>query len=64
MNKRIKRSYVLGVRANSEFLDKFDDLCLRLGYNRSEVIRYCLNKFFNQNLNNPEVFQQTKSELC
>jgi metal-responsive CopG/Arc/MetJ family transcriptional regulator len=64
MNKRIKRSYVLGVRANIEFLDKFDDLCLRLGYNRSEVIRYCLNKFFNQNLNNPKVFQQTKSELC
>jgi hypothetical protein len=60
----MKRSCVLGVRANLEFLTKFDELCVRLGYNRSEVIRYCLNKFFNQNLDNPEIFKQTRSELC
>ena len=63
MRKSVVRNYVLGVRASDEFIDKFDELCLRLGYNRSEVVRYCLKRFLNENFNNPEHFQKTQLEL-
>lgn len=63
MNKRVSRNYVLGVRANGEFVDKFDELCLRLGYNRSEVVRYCLKRFLNEHWNSPENFQKVRKEM-
>lgn len=46
MNK--SRNQILGVRTTNDFINKFDDLCDRLGYNRSEVIRYVLKRFFNE----------------
>lgn len=54
---------MVGVRSNSEFLIKFDQLCERLGYNRSEVIRYCLKRFLNENWNNSENFQKVRKEM-
>jgi metal-responsive CopG/Arc/MetJ family transcriptional regulator len=57
------RNQILGIRTTVDFLNKFDGLCDRLGYNRSEVIRYCLKKFFNEHYNNPENFKRARSEL-
>ena len=57
------RKQILGVRATDEFVKKFDGLCERLGHNRSEVIRYCLKKFFNEHFNNSENFKKARSEM-
>jgi len=54
---------MLGVRATADFINKFDDLCDRLGYNRSEVIRYVLKRFFNEHFNNPQNFQKARQEM-
>ncbi len=59
-----QRNQMLGVRATSDFVRKFDSLCERLGYNRSEVIRYCLKKFFNEHYNNSENFKRARAEMC
>ncbi len=63
MKNKAVRNQILGVRTNRDFVVKFDGLCERLGYNRSEVIRYCLKKFFNENFNNPENFQRVRKEM-
>ena len=63
MNNKVGRNQILGVRANNDFINKFDGLCDRLGYNRSEVIRYCLKKFFNEHFNNSENFQRARKEM-
>jgi hypothetical protein len=63
VNNKVGRNQILGVRATNDFITKFDALCERLGYNRSEVIRYCLKKFFNENFNNPENFQRVRREM-
>jgi hypothetical protein len=47
----------------ADFIQKFDALCDRLGYNRSEVARYCLKKFFNEHFNNPENFKRVRNEM-
>ena len=57
------RNQLLGVRATREFVSKFDSLCERLGYNRSEIIRYALKKFYNEHFNNPEGFRKVRKEL-
>lgn len=57
------RNQILGVRATVEFTKNFDELCVRLGYNRSEVIRYCLKKFFNEHFNNSENFQKARKDM-
>ncbi len=57
------RNQILGVRTSVEFINKFDGLCDRLGYNRSEVIRYCLKRFFNEHFNNSENFQRARKEM-
>jgi metal-responsive CopG/Arc/MetJ family transcriptional regulator len=62
MNK-VVRSQFLGIRTTDDFINKFDGLCERLGYNRSEVIRYCLKKFFNEHFNNSENFQRARKEM-
>lgn len=64
MTSTINRNQILGVRSTTDFVRKFDGLCERLGYNRSEVIRYCLKRFFNEHYNNPENFKRARSEMC
>ena len=54
---------MLGVRATADFINKFDGLCDRLGYNRSEVVRYCLKQFYLSHFNNPELFQKVRKEM-
>lgn len=58
-----ERSQILGIRTTTDFVNKFDSLCDRLGFNRSEVIRYCLKRFFNEHYNNPENFQRVRKEM-
>ena len=57
------RNQIFAFRTTVEFTRKFDDLCDRLGYNRSEVARYCLKKFFNEHFNNPENFKRVRKEM-
>ena len=54
---------IRGFRATKEFTNKFDELCGRIGYNRSEVVRYALKKFLHSNWNNPESFTRVRSEM-
>lgn len=57
------RNQFLGFRTTTDFMTKFDCLCDRLGFNRSEVIRYCLKRFFNEHYNNPQNFQRVRKEM-
>ena len=57
------RNQILGIRATNDFVKKFDGLCERLGYNRSIIIRYALNKFFNEHFNNPTNFNLARQNL-
>jgi hypothetical protein len=59
----INRDRILALRTTEEFVAKFDSLCERLGYNRSQVARYALKRFFNEHFNNPEGFRRVRSEL-
>lgn len=61
--KSVSRKQIVGIRSSSDFLNKFDELCGRLGYNRSEVIRYCLKRFLNEHWNNPENFQRVRKDM-
>jgi len=63
MNSVNTRNQILGVRASAEFVNKFDGLCERLGFNRSEVVRYCLKRFYNEHFNNPENFIRVRKEM-
>lgn len=64
MNNKVSgRNQILGVRATNQFVIKFDELCVRLGHNRSEVIRYCLKRFLNEHWNNSDNFNRARSEL-
>lgn len=63
MTASTQRNQNLGIRTTQDFVVKFDGLCERLGYNRSEVIRYCLKKFFNEHFNNTENFQRARKEM-
>jgi metal-responsive CopG/Arc/MetJ family transcriptional regulator len=59
----VVRNQILGVRSTIEFVNKFDELCDRLGHNRSEVVRYCLKRFLNEHWNNSENFQRARKEM-
>ncbi len=63
MTKNNQRNQNLGVRTTQDFVTKFDNLCDRLGHNRSEVVRYCLKKFLNEHWNNPENFTRVRKEM-
>lgn len=63
MNSTKHRDQILGIRTNTEFINKFDGLCERLGFNRSEVIRYVLKRFYNEHFNNPENFKRVRKEM-
>ena len=57
------RNQILGIRTTVSFMNNFDELCDRLGYNRSEVIRYSLKRFLNEHWNNSENFQRARKEM-
>lgn len=57
------RNQILGIRTTESFINKFDELCERLGHNRSEVIRYTLKRFLNEHWNNSENFQRARKEM-
>jgi metal-responsive CopG/Arc/MetJ family transcriptional regulator len=61
--KSVSRNQIVGIRSSRDFLNRFDELCIRLGYNRSEVIRYCLKRFLNEHWNNSENFQKARKEM-
>ena len=63
MNTKVGRNQILGIRTTNDFIRKFDALCDRLGYNRSEVIRYCLKRFHNEHFNNSENFIRARAEM-
>jgi metal-responsive CopG/Arc/MetJ family transcriptional regulator len=63
VNNKVGRNQIVGIRTTQDFVSKFDGLCERLGYNRSEVIRYCLKKFFNEHFNNPENFKRARADM-
>ncbi len=63
MSKVLNRNQILGIRTTNDFVVKFDSLCDRLGYNRSEIIRYVLKRFYNEHFNNPEGFTKVRKDL-
>ena len=63
MKKVLIRNQILGIRTTNDFIKKFDSLCDRLGYNRSEIIRYALKRFYNEHFNNPEGFSKVRKDL-
>ncbi len=63
MSKVLNRNQILGIRTTDDFIKKFDSLCDRLGYNRSEIIRYALKRFYNEHFNNPEGFTKVRKDL-
>ena len=60
---RIDRNQIVGFRATRDFTKRFDELCVRLGHNRSSVVRYALNSFIRNNWNNPENFMRVREEM-
>ena len=56
------RNQILGIRTTTGFVDRFDQLCRKLDSNRSEVVRYALNRFLEAN-KNPETFNLCKKDL-
>jgi metal-responsive CopG/Arc/MetJ family transcriptional regulator len=63
LSKALIRNQILGIRTTNDFIKKFDSLCDRLGYNRSEIIRYALKRFYNEHFNNPEGFSKVRKDL-
>jgi metal-responsive CopG/Arc/MetJ family transcriptional regulator len=63
MTKVLNRNQIIGIRTTDDFVRKFDELCDRLGFNRSEVIRYCLKRFHNEHFNHPENFTRARREM-
>ncbi len=63
MSKVLNRNQILGIRASTDFVKKFDELSTRLGFNRSETIRYALKRFLNETWNNSENFQKARKEM-
>lgn len=58
-----ERNQVVGFRATQDFTNRFDELCHRLGHNRSSVARYALNAFIRSNWNNDENLERAKQEM-
>lgn len=63
VSKLSTRNQIFAVRTTQDFVKQFDGLCERLGYNRSEVVRYALKQFFNNHFNNSENFKRARSDL-
>lgn len=62
-NEHNNKNQILAVRATKDFIKKFDELCDRLGYCRSDVVRYALKQFFNSHWNNSENFRTVRKEM-
>lgn len=60
---RMDRNQTVGFRATRDFTKKFDELCNRLGHDRSSVVRYALNNFIRANWNNVENFKRVREEM-
>jgi metal-responsive CopG/Arc/MetJ family transcriptional regulator len=60
---RMDRNQIVGFRATRDFTKKFDELCARLGHNRSSVVRYALNNFMRNHWNNSENFKRVREEM-
>ena len=63
MNNIKDRNQIFAFRTTKDFTSQFDALCDRLGYCRSEVVRYALKQFFRSNWNNTENFNKVKEEM-
>ena len=56
------RNQLFAFRTTRDFTSNFDDLCDRLGFNRSEVCRYALRQFMNLNWT-PETVSRVRSQM-
>lgn len=56
------RNQLFAFRTTRDFTRSFDDLCDRLGFNRSEVCRYALRQFMNLNWT-PETVNRIRSQM-
>jgi hypothetical protein len=59
----IDRTQLFAFRTTQNFINQFDRVCDQLGHKRSEVARYCLNRFINEHHNNPESTNRTRQDL-
>ncbi len=58
-----KRNQIVGFRAATDFTNRLDVLCQRLGRNRSQVARYALQNLMRSISNSPEGVAQLRSEI-
>lgn len=63
MNNIKDRNQIFAFRTTKDFTNQFDALCDRLGYCRSEVVRYALKQFIRSNFNNTENLNKVKEEM-
>lgn len=59
----IDRTQLFAFRTTQDFMDQFDRLCDQLGRKRSEVARYCLNRFIKEHTNNPDSTRLVRQDL-
>lgn len=57
------RNQIFAFRTTRDFTGRFDELCERLGFNRSEVVRFALKEFLNSNFNNAESFKRVRTQM-
>jgi hypothetical protein len=57
------RNQIFAFRTTRDFTGRFDELCERLGFNRSEVVRFALKEFLNTNFNNAESFKRVRKQM-
>lgn len=57
------RNQIFAFRTTRDFTSRFDELCERLGFNRSEVVRFALKEFLNTNFNNAESFKRVRKQM-
>jgi hypothetical protein len=57
------RNQIFAFRTTKDFTRNFDQLCERLGYNRSEVVRFALKEFMQLNWNNAESFKRVRQNM-
>ena len=56
------RNQLFAFRTTRDFTRNFDDVCDRLGFNRSEVCRYALRQFMNLNWT-PEALHRVRNQM-
>lgn len=63
MLTKSQRNQLFAFRTTNDFAQRFDNLCDRLGFNRSDVCRYITKKFYLDHFNNPEFFKKVRDEM-